>query len=180
MAKLPHVPPRIRSCSCCLISRSFLFSERELGCKSLPATGKQCASLTSTASCFPSNPADVFNERDNCPYVYNTDQRDTDGDGVGDHCDNCPLVHNPDQVRGQASVGGRGRGLVCRRTACESPSALPTRDGTGSTLMLIENIHLTELHTQLLHLGGPWLSAQRLCRVVQGTLCVHLIVSACA
>lgn len=41
---------------------------------------------------------DVFNERDNCPYVYNTDQRDTDGDGVGDHCDNCPLVHNPDQV----------------------------------------------------------------------------------
>ncbi|KAL4698603.1 hypothetical protein H8959_011260 [Pygathrix nigripes] len=41
---------------------------------------------------------DVFNERDNCPYVYNTDQRDTDGDGVGDHCDNCPLVHNPDQT----------------------------------------------------------------------------------
>lgn len=43
-------------------------------------------------------PTDVFNERDNCPYVYNTDQRDTDGDGVGDHCDNCPLMHNPDQV----------------------------------------------------------------------------------
>lgn len=42
--------------------------------------------------------ADIFNDRDNCPYVYNTDQRDTDGDGVGDHCDNCPLVHNPDQV----------------------------------------------------------------------------------
>lgn len=41
---------------------------------------------------------DIFNERDNCPYVYNTDQRDTDGDGVGDHCDNCPLMHNPDQV----------------------------------------------------------------------------------
>lgn len=57
-------------------------------------------------------PADVFNERDNCPYVYNTDQRDTDGDGVGDHCDNCPLVHNPDQVgdRG-ASERGRGPGL---------------------------------------------------------------------
>jgi hypothetical protein len=44
---------------------------------------------------------DVFNERDNCPYVYNTDQRDTDGDGVGDHCDNCPLMHNPDQVTGR-------------------------------------------------------------------------------
>lgn len=49
---------------------------------------------------------DVFNERDNCPYVYNTDQRDTDGDGVGDHCDNCPLMHNPDQVRSGCAQGG--------------------------------------------------------------------------
>lgn len=41
----------------------------------------------------------VLNERDNCQYVYNVDQRDTDLDGVGDQCDNCPLEHNPDQVR---------------------------------------------------------------------------------
>lgn len=39
-----------------------------------------------------------MNESDNCPYVYNTDQKDTDMDGVGDQCDNCPLLHNPDQV----------------------------------------------------------------------------------
>ena len=43
--------------------------------------------------------AGILNERDNCPYVYNVDQKDTDMDGVGDQCDNCPLEHNPDQVR---------------------------------------------------------------------------------
>lgn len=77
-------------------------------------------------------PADVFNERDNCPYVYNTDQRDTDGDGVGDHCDNCPLVHNPDQVMGERRAGvseqaeGAG-GLVGHGYMCLSgfPLALP-------------------------------------------------------
>lgn len=45
-----------------------------------------------------SNSTGILNENDNCPYVYNVDQRDTDRDGVGDHCDNCPLEHNPDQV----------------------------------------------------------------------------------
>lgn len=59
------------------------------------------------------SPTDVFNERDNCPYVYNTDQRDTDGDGVGDHCDNCPLMHNPDQV------------MRCVQTGLCDPQLLP-------------------------------------------------------
>lgn len=53
---------------------------------------------------------DIFNERDNCPYVYNTDQSDTDGDGVGDQCDNCPLMHNPDQVNVRHSfINDKGR-----------------------------------------------------------------------
>lgn len=36
----------------------------------------------------------------------NSDQKDSDGDGIGDVCDNCPQKSNPDQVRaGQTPVG---------------------------------------------------------------------------
>ena len=55
----------------------------------------------------------IVNQLDNCPYQYEEDQTDSDGDGLGDLCDygdadtdsdgvadiddNCPLVYNPYQ-----------------------------------------------------------------------------------
>lgn len=41
----------------------------------------------------------ILNEQDNCVRVVNPDQRDSDGDSVGDACDNCPTVPNPNQVK---------------------------------------------------------------------------------
>lgn len=40
----------------------------------------------------------ILNRLDNCKRVPNVDQKDRDGDKVGDACDSCPYVPNPDQV----------------------------------------------------------------------------------
>lgn len=42
----------------------------------------------------------ILNHLDNCKRVPNADQKDRDGDKVGDACDSCPYVPNPDQVKG--------------------------------------------------------------------------------
>lgn len=36
----------------------------------------------------------IYNENDNCPKIFNSDQMDTDFDKIGDVCDNCPKVPN--------------------------------------------------------------------------------------
>ena len=71
---------------------------------------------------FDSDGDGIVDESDNCPSVSNTDQLDTDGDGVGDVCDpdddgdgiidtkdNCPLTANPDQL----DTDSDGEGDVC-------------------------------------------------------------------
>jgi len=63
----------------------------------------------------------VWGVADNCPAVWNPDQRDGDGDGVGDVCDNCPIIWNPDQ----RDEDGDGVGDAC----CDRPPCEPTNGG---------------------------------------------------
>ena len=72
--------------------------------------------LTGDHPCIGGN---TLNCDDNCPAVYNPDQKDTchsgigdacqadtEGDGIMDACDNCLTVDNPDQANGDSDVFG--------------------------------------------------------------------------
>lgn len=71
----------------------------------------------STLPCFPG----IKNSMDNCRRVPNPDQRDRDGDGVGDACDSCPTLSNPDQVQNPPSFSPTGSFLSPQQCLCHLP-----------------------------------------------------------
>lgn len=61
---------------------------------------KQISAVLKLHSLMFASISGIPNHLDNCKRVPNADQKDRDGDKVGDACDSCPYVPNPDQVRG--------------------------------------------------------------------------------
>ena len=71
----------------------------------------------------------TFNCNDNCPLTPNTDQTDSDNDGIGDVCDNCPFFSDPNQL----DDDGDGIGDACDNCprAANPDQRDIDRDGVG-------------------------------------------------
>ncbi len=92
-----------------------------IGCGNL---GGGCNGI---GSLFGDSDGDGVGRSDNCPDVANADQKDTDGDGIGDACDNCPTVANADQK----DTDGDGVGDVCDNSPTDPNPGQGDSDNDG-------------------------------------------------
>jgi parallel beta-helix repeat protein len=65
---------------------------------------------------------------DNCPLIKNSDQKDTDGDKMGNACDHCPNVSNPNNT----DSDGDGLGDICDNCPSKSNTSQADADGDKS------------------------------------------------